>query len=480
MPQCLGSYNGFVRDLYPHQKEALATFRDRPRALNLSEYGTGKTAPTIVRLRDLVPPHRALVVVPTGIVDQWLDRLAEWGRPDWTVARLTGSRQQRAHALGEAHDVAVLNWEGLRVLGSALRRRYGVVVFDEVHRTRDPHTLQSRAAADLSRDAEYVYGLTGSPVLESPTDAYGVLRAIDPEAFHADFSTWRRKYFQRVRPASSGRDRRLARWEPQPGTVCMLRDLFRSSGIRHTRDELPFDWPEQVVAPPLRVPLHPEVAREYRRMERDFEVLLRSGVVAVSDARARMRKLCQIACGWIYKDSRATFIGPSTKAGALAELVEEIRGDGPMVIWAVHLPDMVVAEDVLRRQGVSFATINGATQDDRRVDCLRALHDGRLGALISHPRCIGEGVDLDVPSFVRFTWGWSHLEYAQPMGRFVRLGGRVPRVTYTDIVAADTVEEEILAALRVKQDYLEEILARRTLRGPPTGLALRRSRSAGS
>ena len=174
--------------------------------------GTGKTAATLrLILEDRDPPHApvrggslyasraTLVVVPLNLTSQWTSEVAKFARGDVTVYTLLDARHLRSvdmDALCRAYDVVVTTFDFLRscreyreLLETALRGRprtratisawsrqrghaeplveavcWKRVVVDELHQVLD-NVRDTRLLRLL--DARVLWGLTGTPVLES-------------------------------------------------------------------------------------------------------------------------------------------------------------------------------------------------------------------------------------------------------------------------------------------------------------------------
>lgn len=439
----------------PHQLKTLELYRAAPRALDLSEYGTGKTIGAILRLREIVPPMRALVVAPLGVVGKWFDReLPRWGRP-WKIANLTGSKTRRWAQFRAPHHVAVVNPEGLLVFGRALVGKYQALVLDEIHRFRTPSTDVSRAIAYLSREVKVVMGMTGSPILENPTDLYGVVRSVNPYLWgEEDFYAWRERLFV------PNPERRAPHWLPKEGTMERLKRLLAGMSIRHLRSDLPVEWPRQTYRDPVLVDLPARTRERYNELERDFVAFLRSGPVTAMDIFPRLQKLCQLCNGYIRRaDGMPMVIDPSPKVPALKRILrEEMAGHERAVVWAVRIPDLRIAGDAVSDMRMPHTFVWGKTKTKDLKKAISDLALGKVRVLIANPMCIGEGEDLSAHHSIRFSLNWSHLQYSQPQGRFVRMTSPNRRIVYWDIVAKDTVEEDILHDLALKRDLLADLL----------------------
>lgn len=470
--------------LWAHQVEALNFYRKGRHLANLSGYGTGKTPSAVARMADLVPPHRALVVSTGAMIGSphnagaWTRNLRVFGRPEWKLAYLTGDRERRWRELERPHHIALATYETVLILGEALKGRYDVLVLDEVHRLKDPTSLMSRAWAALARSMDTVIGLTGSPILESPLDLYGVFRAINPYLWEEDFYSWRDRYFTFTSTYDEEGERMFPKWHPRDGALDILRSMVMSMSIRVAQEDLPFDWPQADDRPPVLVDLAPSVRTVYDRVAERFDMMLSSGPVDVKNIRPRLQKLCQLTAGWCYDQHHQPLtVGPSTKAAALADLFDQHAREGPFLVWAVTAPDMALAKKALERFGgrARVDAVYGKVTPARRQKMIDRFNHGLSNVLIAHPRCLGEGVDLSARHDVRLSRTWSALQWTQSRGRARRLTTSHHKVGYWEIVARDTVDEAIVDSLAAKTSMLRLLLKARSLEGALT--LARRKRS---
>lgn len=457
-----------VPALAPHQARALEWHRRLRYSANLSPTGTGKTLPAAYRLADLVPPHRGLVLAPQQVLGTparpgaW-PRLLHRLRPDWKIRWLTGTRDQRRKSLASPHHIGLLNPEGLQVLGTDLLAigRYGVLIGDEVHRSKNPSSATSRIWGALASEMQYVIGLSGSPLLESPVDLFGTFRAIYPQMFGDDFYGWRAQYFELKSVVDEDGHHTYPRWVPRPGTMEILGAAVRSVSFFCGYEDLPWaDFPKGIDVDPIYVELDDEVRAVYDDIRDEVERGLTEDLFTSDNVRPRLLKMLQLTAGWMYDPAhRAVPVGRCTKATALADLVDEFRNE-PFVVWAVHAPDMTLAARALDRfRGrVRYGIVYGDTPHEERQDILNAYNAGKLNGLIAHPTCLGEAVDLEEMHDVRMTRTWSANQYHQSRGRGRRASSRHDRVLYYEILARDTIDEGIRHSLRGKVSYLSLLL----------------------
>lgn len=458
--------------LREHQQANLDFFRTKARALSLLPFGSGKSPIGVLRIGDLTPRHgRSLIVTTTGMVFKWEREVKTWGDPSWVTSILVGKRDRRIAEFRKPHDVAITNYEGLDVLLRELKgeflRAYPTKVFDEIHRCKDPNSDVAKNSALIAhpRYADHVYGLTGLPVLESPMDLFAIMRVINPFIFGNDFEEWRKRYFHKEIEQKEDGSKGFPKWVPKPGAVEFLASEMHKISFRRERDEVEVTYPVQHFADPMMIDLTGRSRRAYDEAEKRLSLALRHQVLSLVSIYPRLEKLCQLSRGWCYDNNKNAFYFPERPVlGALCDYLEDVNGQGKVVIWAVRMPDMAMIADLLRKMGKSYRVVCGAVKSvSKRDEIVGSFNNGDTQCLIAHPRCVGEGIDLHANYSFRYSYRWSAMEWSQPIGRFARMISPTGWVHYTDAVVRDTVDEGIMASVKRKLSVGELINRARKL-----------------
>lgn len=449
-----------------HQKLNLDFFRTKTRAVTLLPYGSGKTPILVRRIVDLCPPKRALIVTTNGTVYKWTRELLKWGDPGWRVVNLTGKKSKRLAAFDTPHEVAVINYEGLRVMLKARGKRfathYPVKIFDEVHRVKGADTQISLDAAYVAHTnhTDYCYCATGSPVLESGLDLFGVFRVIRPELFGQNFDRWRKTFFQRTRREGDN----FPRWYYKRGAEGFLRSKLHEIAFSMQDEDLDMTKPRQRFGDPFICQLRGKALKTYKGLEDELLLTLKHTRIPLEDVYARLEKLLQLARGWVYVREGVAKKIAEPGILALSQYLESIRGQGRPVIWAVRDPDFKMISECLEFHGINYKIISGGTRSMKMRDqVLRSFNAGNFDALIAHPRCVGEGEDMEAEYSFRYSYRWSHLEWDQPIGRFARMTSKAREVHYTDLICEGTVDEGVIEAIAKKKELGRRIKEMRTL-----------------
>lgn len=136
-----------------------------------------------------------------------------------------------------------------------------------------------------------------------------------------------------------------------------------------------------------------------------------------------------------------------------ARVVELCRGK-PTIVWAIRNPHADQLEKSIRAAGFRVAQIAGVTEDEERVRIVRAFQAGELDVLVSKPKVIGHGVNLQRAERMIFA---GYDESYEALHQAVRRAHRQGRVGKLEVfILAAPEEAPVLTALRNKGDRWRE------------------------
>jgi superfamily II DNA or RNA helicase len=164
---------------YAHQLKAVELLRTRHRYLNTDEVGLGKTLTGLLNLIHAAA-RPAVIVTPTHLPPRWVTELNE--SMPWLSVEVAAKTTTPQHILdGDLPDVVIVPYSKLSGWRNALAGRARSVVFDEVQELRNGvETHKGSAAAHIAGDADFVMGLTATPVYNYGGEVWAILDIIAP------------------------------------------------------------------------------------------------------------------------------------------------------------------------------------------------------------------------------------------------------------------------------------------------------------
>ena len=442
---------------------------DLPRCAIWAGMGMGKSVGTLTALDilELTEPGPALVLAPLRVAaSTWPDEAAKWAHlSNVEVSAVVGTPEERRAALKRPATIYTTNYENLPWLVEHFGNKWPFrkVVADESTKLKSFRLKQGgKRAHELGRVAhckvDRFIELTGTPSPNGLVDLWGQAWFLDQGVrLGRSFEAFKSRWFQSIQV---GTDRHAVRLDPLPFAQEQIEDRLRDLCLAlNARDY--FDISEPIVNV-IRVELPAKARRMYRDMEREMFLALDCGTeVEAFNAASKTMKCLQLANGAIYTDDTCSTFAEvhDAKLQALEDVIEEAAG--MPVLVAYHFKS-----DLARLQ----RTFPKGRALDKNPQTIRDWNAGKIPVLFAHPASAGHGLNLQDGGNILAFFGhnWNLEEFQQIIERIgptrqAQAGHDRPVFIY-HIVAADTVDELVMARRESKrevQDLLLEAMKRR-------------------
>lgn len=482
-----------------HQRHAAALAADTNALLLGHEMGTGKTLTTIGILEQR-QAMRVLVICPKSVVAVWPDQLAQHATRTWHTwaGEVRGARgplanpsvARRCEALIQANTaalridrpfMAVVNYEASH-LGQMAQLLVGTdwdaVILDESHRIKSPSGKASKLAARVTarcRDrGGQVLGLTGTPFPHSPLDIFGQMRALDGgKRFGTNYHHFQ-KYYGAAEHVHVARNTPLGPYvHLDEKTGAKMRTVY--VGIRPDRDhefarrlssildrvaaDDVLDLPEVMPDVYRTFQLTGPARKAYDELESDLITKVDQGVITAANAMVLVMRLAQTTSGFGVDAITGEPIQLSDerpdKAKALKDVLTDIPQGEPVVVFARFHMDLDNIAQVAQECGRTYGELSGRRRDG--LDGPR-LAPG-ITLLGTQLKSGGTGIDLTASRHaIYYSQDFALADDEQSRKR-VHRPGQNRRVTYTHLLAENTVDRAIFGALNKRRDVVASVLA---------------------
>jgi SNF2 family DNA or RNA helicase len=438
-----------------HQREAADFALARRNAMLCVPMGGGKSLSALIVAAE-AEARSIVILCPLSVVGVWRREFVRHAPGAFTVlcpsggvkekAQLLADQIARAEARGQRFAVA-LNYEAAwrEPLASLLTgRAWDLLILEESHRIKSPWGKASKFATDLARCCRRRLALTGTPAPHSPLDLFAQARAVDPKVFGFSFVSFRNRYAV-THPQFPGK---VTKWINQGE----LQEKFK--GLAYQCDLTGvLDVPEatdQVIT----VRLGAKARRLYSQLEAEMWAAIDKGEVSVGNALTRLLRLQQITSGHVATDDGKVIEVDDAKRAALADLLEDVPAEVPVVVFCRFVRDLDAVAEVAEASGRAYGEISG-----RRKDLTpQAEMPAGVGLMGVQIQSGGVGIDLTRAGVaVYFSTGLALGDYLQSRARLHRPGQK-RHVSFLHLVAEATVDETVMEALERKQEVVETVL----------------------
>lgn len=416
-------------------------------AFVLNDLGTGKTLAALWAydfLRDEERVDKVLVVSSLSTLERtWGDEIFA-NFPHLRVNVLHGTREKRMKLLDMEADIYLINHDGIKTAGfleaMAVREDINLVIIDEIAQVgRNASADRWKVLNKLCNKQvpRRVWGMTGKPTPNAPTDAWAQVRIINPAAVPPYFNRFKDLVMRQVGPFT---------WLPRDNAVEVVHEVMQPA-IRFTRDQC-VDLPPCVYQT-RSVEMTNEQKKAYRDMVNTLRAEVEAGEVLAVNEAVKVGKLLQIACGVAYGPQGDLVDIPSQpRIDAVKEIIEEAEGK---VI--VFVPYTGALEKIAKELEAvtSVAVIHGKTSKHQRDEIFGAFQRGSApNVLVAQPAAMSHGLTLtEANTIVWFAAYYNNEVYEQANGRIVRPGQK--RTQFIINVEGSPIERKIYERLRNKQ-----------------------------
>jgi SNF2 family DNA or RNA helicase len=424
---------------FAHQKVTAEFLANQRKAFCFNEQGTGKTASVIWAVDYLMKlglVKRVLVICPLSIMKSaWQVDLFKFAIHR-TVAIAHGSAKKRKEIVDAGAEFVVVNFDGVGIIKKQITDGgFDLIVVDEASAYKNAQTVRWKDLRDLTRAIKGLWMLTGTPAAQSPVDAYGLAKLVNPSGVPMFFGQFRDKVMNKVS---------MYRWVPRPDASQTVHTILQPA-IRFEKKQC-LDLPP-VTFTEREAPMTAQQKSFYKRLKDEMLIEAAGEEVSAVNAAVKINKLLQIACGSVYTDNHEVVdFDVSNRLNVVQEVVDE--SSNKVLIFVPFTHSIEVLAKHLTKNGITCDVINGAVSVNRRSDIVQRFQsqpDPKV--LVIQPMAASHGLTLTAADTIIWYAPCTSVEtYLQANARIDR-PGQVNPMTIVHITGSQ-VETRMYSLLR--------------------------------
>ncbi len=446
--------------LYPYQKEGIRFAFEKGRSIIADEMGLGKTIQAIGTaelLRKEGLAEQILIVCPTSLKYQWqreIERFAKnqersLDRPLTLVIEGNPMKRKEQYASNVPYKIVSYNCmsNDVKMWGSLETE---VLIMDEVQRLKNWKTQISMAARKVHSD--YAVILSGTPLENRLEELYSVMEFADNYC---------------LGPYWQFKDNCIVMDEG--GKVIGYKNLnqvgetARQRLIRRTKKQVALQMPKRQDQN-LFVPMTKEQRSLHDAYKEEVaKLVLKWRHMHFLSEKDRQRLLqflsmMRMACDSTYiLDQKTRY---DTKVAEVVNILQSIfdNGDEKVVIFSQweRMTRLIAYE--LDKMGVGYEYLHGGVPSAKRRDLIVNFTDDPNSRVFLSTDAGSTGLNLQAGSvMINLDLPWNPAVLEQRIARIYRLG-QERNVQVINLVAKDTIEEQMLDKLRFKTAMFEGVL----------------------
>lgn len=426
---------------HPYQETAYNWIMEHDRCGLFLDMGLGKTVVTLTAVSDLIDSldvQKVLVIAPKRVAeDTWSRETAKWDHlQHLRISKILGTTADRKRALRAEADIYVVNRENVCWLIRELPEwDFDTVVIDELSSFKSPEAKRFKALRKVIVRSERVIGLTGTPAANGYLDLWSEIYLLDRgERLGHTITGYRLEYFKNV-----SRDPSYGIYVEKPGAQKKINRRISDICMSMKAEDY-LRMPERIENE-IPVRMDPKELEAYKQMEQAQLLQLEDGAyIEAFSAAAVMGKLLQLANGFAYDFDKVPHRIHEKKLDALEEIIDCNPGQ-PILVFYNFQADR---EALLQR--FPKARILDSQKD------IEEWNAGRIPLIMAHPASVGHGLNIQEGGHIIVWYGltWSLELYQQANARLYRQGQISKTVVINHLIAAGTVDEQVMQALKTK------------------------------
>lgn len=436
---------------FDHQRKTASFLSLYKRCFCFNEQGTGKTMSAIwacdylMRMKQI---KRVLIVCPLSIMQSaWQNDIMR------TVIHRTcdiayGTADKRKKILEQDSEFVIINYDGMEIIEKdIIKNNFDLIIIDEANAYKNTQTKRWKCLNRIinSNPNMRLWMMTGTPAAQSPVDAYGLAKLVNPNKVPRFAGVWKDMVMLKVSQFT---------WIPKENSNTTVHKVLQPA-IRFTKEEC-MDLPA-ITYQTRDVPLTKQQEKYYKDIRNKMYIEAAEEDISAVNAAALMQKLLQISCGAVYSDTKETVrFDAKDRLKVIKEIIDETSNKALIFVPFRNAIEMV--SEFLNKKKINNAVINGAVSASRRGSIFsRFQTEDDLKVLVIQPQSAAHGVTLTRADTVIWFSPTTSLEtYIQANAR-VHRAGQKNKTTVINIQGS-AVEKRIYTLLRNKENIHNKMI----------------------
>tara|TARA_R110000824_G_scaffold244319_2_gene433054 strand:- start:593 stop:1756 length:1164 start_codon:yes stop_codon:yes gene_type:complete len=336
--------------------------------------------------------------------------------PHRSVDIAYGAPKKRKEIIQQGADFVIINYDGVEIVSEEIANGgFDLIIVDEATHYKNAQSKRWKTLNKLIGDDTWLWMMTGTPAAQSPLDAYGLAKMINPLNVPRFFGSFRDMVMRKVTQF---------RWIIKPEATDLVFNVLQPA-IRFTKEQC-LDLPAMTYVK-RKVELTRQQQKYYDMLKKKLVMTVGDDEVSAVNAAVIMNKLLQISAGAVYTDEGDTLeFDIKHRYKVLREVIDESSQKVLIFVPFKHTIDILT--DKLRTDGITTEVIRGDVPVARRTDIFKRFQTtDNPRVLVIQPQSAAHGVTLTAANTVVWWGPTPSLEtYAQANARVHRSGQTHP------------------------------------------------------
>jgi SNF2 family DNA or RNA helicase len=345
-----------------------------------------------------------------------------------------------------AYDFVIINYDGVNAEREAINAsNFDLIIVDEANAYKNPTTVRWKTLSKIIKGDTYLWMMTGTPASQSPEDAFGLARLVNPSAVPKFKTAWKDLVMRQIT---------AFKWAPKPNAQELVFKALQPA-IRYEKAQC-LDLPD-VMYQTREVPLSAQATAYYKELVKQMQVKAAGETISTVNAAAALTKLLQLSGGAVYTDAgNVVEFDVSPRMNVLQEVIEE--ASHKVIVFVPYKHTIQVIQEHLTKKGVTTEIISGDVTANARAQIFKNFQTTDTPrVLLVQPQSASHGVTLTAADTIVF---WSPVmsveTYLQCVARIDRVGQK-NKMTVIHLQGSE-VERRMYKMLQGKVDMHEKLV----------------------
>ena len=434
---------------FEHQKTTASFLTLNRRAFCFNEQGTGKTASAIWAADYMMRQNlikRVLVICPLSIMDSaWREDLFTFAMHR-SVDIAYGSANKRRDIIKGDSEFVIINYDGVEIVADEIANGgFDLIIVDEATHYKNVQTKRWKVLNNLVTSATWLWMMTGTPAAQSPVDAFGLAKLVNPQGVPRFFGAFRDLVMLKISNF---------KWVARPEATDIVYKSLQPA-IRFTKKEC-LDLPD-IIYTKRQVELTRQQNKYYKEL-RDKMVTQAAGEqVSAANAAVNMNKLLQISAGVVYTDDGDSLeFDIKHRYNVLSEVINESSKKVLVFVPFKNVIDVLV--DKLCKDNIPTEIIRGDVPPTKRTEIFQRFQETpEPRVLVIQPKAAAHGVTLTAADTIVWWGPTSSVETYEQANARIHRAGQTSKCTVIQLQGSH-IEKRIYALLDNKLDAHTKII----------------------
>ena len=445
--------------LFDYQKEGITFSLFKKGNIIADEMGLGKTLQAIavaVLKKDIYGLNKTLVICPASLKYQWKKEIERF--TDEKAIIIEGAREGR-HSIykNAAEFFLIANYEAvMRDITVIQQNPPDMIILDEAQKIKNYDTKTSHAVKSIPKKHSLV--ITGTPLENNLLDLYSIMNFVDPEVLAPQWEfSMSHCYFDKEK-----KNRIMGYFNLQE-----LKTRLADHVIRREKADVLKQLPavQEVVVP---VELHAAQAEIHAGLARSLAPILHKKYKTVYDMQRIQQILTsmRMVCDSTFLIDKETNHSPKLEElkTILLEKLDIKSRKRKVIIFSEWKTMLHLIGKMLKANGIQFVTLSGDIPVKKRGLLIEEFANNPNALVFLSTEAGGSGLNLQfADTVINFDLPWNPAKKNQRIGRINRIGQVAQKLTAVNMVALNSIEQNIANGIVVKEALFDAVLKNASL-----------------